>query len=387
MTTTTTTQQRLVQGNEACAHGALYAGCDFYAGYPITPASEVMEILSRELPKRNGSFIQMEDEIGSVSAIVGAAWGGAKAMTATSGPGFSLMQEGLGYAAMTETPCVIMNAQRWGPSTGQPTKPSQGDLMQAIWGTHGDHPVVVLTASSIRDVFETTVMAFNVAEEYRVPVVLLLDEKLAHMRENMVWPEPGDLKVIDRERPADEADFEPFGSDEFVPFGEGLRFTVSGLAHDEWGALTENEEAGALLRRLTDKIQDHARDLAHYESLHLDDARRVVVSYGITSRPAESAVHSLRKQGIRAGLLDLKTLWPFPDFLFEALDEANLILVPELNRGQLVREVQRAAYERLPERVPIKSLGRVDGRLLTPERIADALTEGRKDPESLRDGP
>lgn len=380
---TTATTPRLVQGNEACAHGALYAGCDFFAGYPITPASEVMEILGRELPARNGSFIQMEDEIGSISAIVGAVWGGAKAMTATSGPGFSLMQEGLGYAAMTETPCVIMDAQRWGPSTGQPTKPSQGDVMQAIWGTHGDHPVIVLTASSIRGVFETTVTAFNFAEQYRVPVVLLLDEKLAHMRENMVWPEPGDLAVVERKRPVDEESFLPFGSDEFMPFGEGVRFTVSGLAHDEWGVLTEDEEAGALLRRLTDKVQDSVRDLARYTSLYLDDARRVVVSYGITSRPAECAVRSLREQGVRAGLLNLKTLWPFPDFLFDALDRAERILVPELNRGQLVREVQRAAYERLPRRIPIDRLERIDGRLLTPERIADALTE--EPPTSLNE--
>lgn len=374
--TATATASRLVQGNEACAHGALYAGCDFFAGYPITPASEVMEILGRELPARDGSFIQMEDEIGSISAIVGAAWGGAKAMTATSGPGFSLMQEGLGYAAMTETPCVIMNAQRWGPSTGQPTKPSQGDLMQAIWGTHGDHPVIVLTASSIRDVFETTVTAFNVAEQYRVPVVLLLDEKLAHMRENMEWPDPGELNVVEREQPTDEENFEPFGSDEFMPFGEGMRFTVSGLAHDGWGVLTEDEEAGALLRRLTDKIQDGVRDLARYESLHLDDARHVVVSYGITSRPAESAVRSLREEGVRAGLLDLKTLWPFPDFLFDKLEGADRILVPELNRGQLVREVRRAAYEQLPRQIPIERVGRVDGHLLTPERIAEALIQG-----------
>lgn len=247
--------------------------------------------------------------------------------------------------------------------------------MQAIWGTHGDHPVIVLTASSIRDVFETTVTAFNFAEQYRVPVVLLLDEKLAHMRENMRWPEPGELEVVERERPADEEGFAPFGSDEFVPLGEGMRFTVSGLAHDEWGVLTENKEAGALLRRLTDKVQDSVRDLARYDTLHVEDARRVVVSYGITSRPAESAVRLLREEGVRAGLLDLKTLWPFPDFLFDALDAAEQILVPELNRGQLVREVRRAAYEQLPRRIPIDRLERIDGRLLTPERIAKALTE------------
>ena len=203
-------RQRLVQGNEACAHGALYAGCNFYAGYPITPSSEVMEILSHEMPARKRVFIQMEDEIASISAIIGAAWGGAKAMTATSGPGFSLMQEGIGYAAITETPCVIVNCQRWGPSTGQPTKGAQGDVMQAIWGTHGDHPVIVLTASNVRDAFDMTVQAFNLAEEYRVPVVLLMDEVLAHMRENIDWPEPGEIAVAERKAPHDVAAFKPF---------------------------------------------------------------------------------------------------------------------------------------------------------------------------------
>lgn len=247
--------------------------------------------------------------------------------------------------------------------------------MQAIWGTHGDHPVIVLTASSVRDVFETTVTAFNFAQQCRVPVVLLLDEKLVHMRENMEWPEPGELEVVEAQRPDGSLDdgFEPFGSDQFLPFGEGLRFTVTGLAHDGWGRLTEDEEAGELLRRITDKIQDQVRDLARYETHFLEDARRVVISYGITSRPALSAVTSLRDEGVQAGLLDLKTLWPFPDFLLESLAEADAIVVPELNRGQLVREVRRAAYDRLPRRVPIEPLSRIDGRLLTPERIADAV--------------
>lgn len=373
--TTTRTNRRLVQGNEACAYGALYAGCNFYAGYPITPASEVMEIMSREMPARGGAFVQMEDEIASISAIVGASWGGAKSMTATSGPGFSLMQEGLGYAAMTETPCVIMNAQRWGPSTGQPTKPSQGDVMQAIWGTHGDHPVIVLTASNIRDVFETTVTAFNFAERYRVPVVLLLDETLAHMREDMAWPEPGKLEVVERRHPENGEAFEPFGGDGFVPFGEGLRFNVTGLAHDGWGALTNGEAADALLRRITGKIQDHIREITRCEGLYLNDARIVIVSYGITSRSAEGAVESLREEGIPAGLLDLKTLWPFPDFLFEdAFSEAvEYILVPELNLGQLVREVKRAAYESLSPSITVEALNRVDGRLITPDQITDTV--------------
>ncbi len=371
----TVTHQRLVQGNEACAHGALYAGCSFYGGYPITPASEIMEILSRELPARGGAFIQMEDEIASISAIVGAAWGGAKAMTATSGPGFSLMQEGLGYAAITETPCVIVNAQRWGPSTGQPTKPSQGDLMQAIWGTHGDHPVIVLTASNIRGVFEQTVHAFNYAERYRVPVVLLFDEKLAHMRENIAWPQPGELEVMDRKKPADRSTFHPFLGEEMLSFGEGARFTVAGLAHDEWGKLVKNEDAAEMLDYLMEKLEDNVRDIALYDALNTDDARVLIVSYGITSRAARAAVEILRARGMPTGLLDLQTLWPFPDFLFSALPSTiEYILVPELNRGQLLREVKRTAFDQFDRSVAVEGLSRTDGRLITPEQVAEKIS-------------
>jgi len=362
--------QRLVQGNEACAHGALYAGCRFYAGYPITPSSEILEIMAREMPRRGGVFLQMEDELASISAVIGASWAGAKAMTATSGPGFSLMQEGIGYAAITETPCVIVDSQRWGPSTGLPTKTSQGDVMQAIWGTHGDHPVIVLTASTVREVFEMTVTAFNFAEKYRVPVILLLDEVLSHMRENIVWPEPGELEVIERKRPDDLSRFRPFGSEEFLPFGEGLRFSVTGMAHDEWG-FPLIEGLDALLRRIVYKIQSRARELALYRTLHLEDARSLIVSYGVVSRAAESAVERLREAGKPAGLLDLKTLWPFPDFLFEELPKGiERVVVPELNLGQLVREVERAV-RRVPHLrdVEVVPLSRVDGHLMTPEEI------------------
>ncbi len=369
-------QQRLIQGNEACAFGALYAGCRFYAGYPITPSSEIMELMSRELPKLGGVFIQMEDEIASISAVIGASWAGVKAMTATSGPGFSLMQEGIGYAAITETPCVIVDCQRWGPSTGQPTKTSQGDVMQAIWGTHGDHPVIVLTASHVRDVFEMTVAAFNFAEQYRVPVIVLLDEVLSHMRENIKMPEPGELLVLERRRPTSLADFKPFADQGFLPFGAGVRFNVTGMAHDEWGFPVQGEEAERQLRRIIHKINQNAAELALYEELYLDDTRMLIVSYGITSRAAAMAVEQLRAEGVPAGLLNLKTLWPFPDFLFEELaPQIEHILVPELNLGQLVREVQRAV-QGLPGRsLPVEHLGRVDGSLITPQQIYEHIRQ------------
>lgn len=362
-------QPRLVQGNEACAYGALYAGCDFYAGYPITPSSEVMEILAEELPKRHGVFMQMEDEIASICAVIGATWGGRKALTATSGPGFSLMQEGLGYASITETPCVVVNCQRWGPSTGQPTKTAQADVMQAIWGTHGDHPVIVLTASHVRDVFEIIVKAFNFAEQYRVPVVFLMDEVLAHMREKVLWPEEGELEVIQRKAPANPEAFKPFGTDEFLPFGQGARMMVTGMAHGENGFSVQGEAAAKELRRIVGKVRGHAEELAVYRSKYIDDCRVLVATHGITARAAEAAVERLRAEGISAGLLDLKTLWPFPDFLFNQLSGIDLILVPELNLGQVARMVERSVLGRCH----VKHLGRVDGYLLTPDEICDAV--------------
>lgn len=374
---------RLVQGNEACAHGALYAGIGFYGGYPITPSSEVMEILAQELPKRGGAFIQLEDEISSVCSCIGAAWGGQKVMTATSGPGFSLMQEGIGYAAITETPLVVVNCQRWGPSTGQPTKTAQGDVMQAIWGTHGDHPVVVLTASHVREVFDMTVAAFNIAEKYRVPVVFLMDEVLAHMRENIVWPEEGELEVVPRKRPESLEGFKPFGSDEFLPFGEGVRFNVTGLAHGPMGNPVQGDPAGRELIRIVGKVQDHVEDLAIYKTVHTEDCRVLIVTHGITSRAAESAVEQLREEGIQAGLLDLKTLWPFPDFLFDhRMDGIDLVIVPELNLGQISREVERA----VKGKAEVRHLGRVDGYLITPDEIrgaVEAWLEKRKAQEVL----
>lgn len=364
---------KLVQGNEACAYGALYAGCTFYSGYPITPSSEIMEILAQELPKRNGVFIQMEDEIASVCTMIGAAWAGEKVMTATSGPGFSLMQEGIGYASITETPCVLVDCQRWGPSTGQPTKTAQADVMQAIWGTHGDHAVIVLTASDVREVFEMTVTAFNYAEKYRVPVILLLDEVLGHMREKIEWPDPGELAVVERKRPANPHSFKPFGTDEFLGFGEGARMNVTGMAHGDTGFPVQGEAAAKQLYRMTGKISDHAEQLAIYRADQMEGAQVMIVSFGITARAAECAVQQLRDEGIAAGLLDLKTLWPFPDFLFQrGLEDIDLIVVPELNLGQVAREVERA----VGGRCKVQHLGRIDGYLLTPEQIRDEVRNG-----------
>lgn len=363
-------RQELIQGNEACARGALYAGCRFFAGYPITPSSEIMEYLAREMPKTGGVCVQMEDEIASMSAVIGAAWGGLKAMTATSGPGFSLMQENIGYAAIAETPCVIVDCQRWGPSTGQPTKAAQGDVMQARWGTHGDHPIIVLTASWVREAFEMTVHAFNLSEQYRVPVILLLDEVVAHLRENVVLPQPGELEVLNRRRPDDLQRFRPFANEAMLSFGEGGHLMVTGMAHDELGFPVQGEKAAQQLKKIVDRVEDRAEELARYQGLYLDDAEFLIVSYGITSRATEEAVQTLRAAGVQVGWLDLKTLWPFPEKLIRQVTASvKYILVPELNLGQLVREVERA----VAGQAPVEHLGRVDGYLISPAEIYERV--------------
>ncbi|MFQ5793628.1 MAG: 2-oxoacid:acceptor oxidoreductase subunit alpha [Candidatus Bipolaricaulia bacterium] len=365
-------RQMLVQGDEACAYGALAAGCRFFAGYPITPSSEIMEVMTRELPRVDGVFIQMEDEIGSLAAVIGASWAGAKAMTATSGPGFSLMQEGIGYAAMTETPCVIVDAQRWGPSTGQPTQPSQGDVMQSIWGTHGDHPIIVLTASSVSEVYRLIVTAFNFAERYRTPVIFLLDGVLAHMWENIKVPEPDELEVVSRKRPQDLEAFAPFRDETMLNFGDGVRFNVTGMAHDEWGWYANGQIAEGQLKRIVAKVEDHRAEIALYETHSIEDARSLVISYGTPARAAESAVLRLRDEGVAVGLVDLNTLWPFPtDRVREWAEAVDYILVPELNLGQLVREVRLAAEGR----AQVETLSRVDGSLITPQQIYERVRQ------------
>jgi len=356
-----------MQGNEACALGAVHAGCSFFAGYPISPSSEIMEWMARLLPPRGGVFVQMEDELASLGAVIGASWTGAKAMTATSGPGFSLMQEHIGYAAMTETPCVIVDSQRVGPSTGMPTMPAQGDVMQSRWGSHGDRPAIVLTASSVRDTYEMTVEAFNLSETYRLPVVLLLDATLSHMRENMTFPH---LDVVTRARPSSAEGFQPFGSPEFLPLGNGARFMVTGLAHDETGhARASNGGAGErLLRGLMDRLDADAERITHTRPYELEDASLVFISYGITARAARAAVDQLRAEGVRAGLLELLTLWPFPEALVSAVArKADAVVVPELNLGQVALLVRARSGE-----TPTIPLGRANGRLLQPDEIASA---------------
>lgn len=356
--------QQLIQGNEACALGAVAAGCSFFAGYPITPSSEIMEWMSRLLPPRGGVFIQMEDEISSMGAVIGASWTGAKAMTATSGPGFTLMQEHIGYAAMTETPCVIVDAQRVGPSTGMPTSPAQGDVMQARWGSHGDRAAIALTASSVLDTYTMTIEAFNMSERYRLPVVLLLDATLAHMRENVILP---DVPIVNRARPSSVEGFDPFGSPEFLPLGAGARFTVSGLSHDEAGhqRASKSDAGERLTRRAIERVAADAERITLTRQEALDDAELVLVAYGITARAARAAVHQLRDEGIRAGLLELQTLWPFPAELVGAVARnARAVVVAELNLGQVVTLVSAVAGT-----TPVHHLGRMDGALLEPDAI------------------
>lgn len=366
------TKARLLQGNQACAEGALAAGVSFFAGYPITPSTEIAEILAKELPLNGGKFIQMEDEIASMGAVCGAAMTGVKAITATSGPGFSLKQELIGYASMAEIPVVVVNVQRAGPSTGLPTSPAQGDVMQARWGTHGDRAVIVLSPGSVLESFHVTVQAVNFAEKYRTPVILLLDEVIGHMRERVELPDASELTIIDRKKPAvAPEDYEAYkpDSDQIPPmaaFGEGYLHHVTGLTHTYKGLPTQDAKvADELVRRLNTKIDDAADEITLYTEHFLEDAEVVVVAYGGTARAAISAVKKAREQGIKAGLLKLITLWPFPGKLIQTLaGQARTIIVPEMNYGQLVGEVQR--YAGLNKVIPVN---RIDGSFFEPEEI------------------
>jgi len=376
---------RLVQGNEACAEGALAAGCRFFAGYPITPSTEIAEMMADRLPRLGGKFIQMEDEIASMAAIIGASLTGLKSMTATSGPGFSLKQENIGYAAMCEVPCVVVNVQRAGPSTGGPTSPSQGDIMQARWGTHGDHPVVVFSPQSVRDCFDLTVAAFNCAEDLRVPVVILMDEVIGHMRERVELPEPGDVKAVDRRRP-DRAKLAPdaylpyAGTEDVVPlmadFGSGYRYHVTGLSHDERGMPTSNPAVvDRLVRRLAAKMELAAQRWQFFDEFNTAGAEVLVVATGGPVGTAKRAVRMARSEGIKAGLLAIRTVWPFPGAKIRELSSAcRAVVVPELNLGQLAGEVERYACQ--PDRrVPVTGVTKVDGELLTPAQIHAAIRE------------
>ena len=373
-----------VQGNEACVRGALYAGLRFFAGYPITPSTEVAEHLAEQLPRVGGKFIQIEDEIASMCAVCGASLAGSKAMTATSGPGFSLKQEAIGYAVMAEIPCVVVNVQRGGPSTGLATKVAQGDVNQARWGTHGDHSIFVLTASSIQDVFQITVEAFNMAETYRTPVILLFDEVIGHMREKLVVPAPGDLPVVERLHTEVQAgvNYYPYlpredGRLPMSDFGGVHRYNVTGLYHDIWGFPTENpEQVSKLVYHLVDKIENRAHLLARWKEYYLDDAEHIIISYGSSARSARHLVETRRSKGDRIGLLELQTLWPFPAQLVrEKTAHARNIFVAEMNMGQITTQVKQVVQR--PDRVFL--VNRMDGLMLNPTDIGKVMRviEGR----------
>jgi len=368
----------LMQGNEACAEGALAAGCRFFAGYPITPSSEIAEVLSRRLPAIGGVFMEMEDEIAALAAVIGASVGGLKALTATSGPGFSLMQENIGFAVMTEIPCVIVDVQRTGPSTGLPTSPGQGDVMQSRWGTHGDHPSIVLCPSSVRETFDLMVKAFNCAEKYRMPVIVLMDEVVAHMRERVRLPEAEDIEVVHRVGtevppewyyPYDDA---PTDVPPMVSFGQGFRYHITGMMHDKAGFPTESrDEINAWVKRVFGKVERHVDDLTILTQDGTDDANTLVVAYGSTARSAQYAVRLARARRRKVGLLKLCTLWPFPEAVVEQLaDGVRSVVVPEMNLGQLALEI-----ERIVGRKKVHRVNRADGEMIAPRQILQAIEE------------
>ena len=362
-------EEFFIQGNEACAKGALRAGCRFFAGYPITPSTEVAETLARELPKVGGSFVQMEDEIASAGAIIGASWGGAKAMTATSGPGLSLMQENIGYAFMSETPVVFVDVQRGSPSTAQPTMAAQGDMMQARWGSHGDYEPIALSPSSVQEFFDFTVKAFNLAEQYRVPVFVMADEIIGHMREKITIGD--DIEIVPRVRPEKGEDYLPFenienGTTPMPSFGDGFNIHVTGLTHDERGYPDTNnpETHGKLIQRICDKILNNRDKICSVQSSQCEDADLVIVSYGAPFRAVSQAVSMAREEGKKVGYIKLDTPWPFPeDEVKDLAANAKDVLVVELNLGQMFYEVDRV----LGNDTDVHLMGQIGGLMPTPE--------------------
>jgi len=369
---------RFIQGNEAIAEGALYAGLRFYAGYPITPSTEIAEILSIRLPDAGGKFIQMEDEVASLCTIIGASLTGLKVMTATSGPGFSLMQEAIGYAVMAEVPSVIVNVQRGGPSTGLPTAVAQGDVLQARWGAHGDHSIVTLTASNLQDVFLMTVEGFNIAETFRTPVILLFDEVVAHMREKVVMPVPGDVDIIERLRTSvpEGTNYHPYlrredGRLPMSDFGGVHRYNVTGLVHDMWGfPSTDPKIAYDLIHHLVDKLEHRADSMAHYREYFTEDARVLLISYGSSARSALQMVTDRRRRGDKIGLLELQSLWPFPkETVRDKCESRTHVLVVEMNMGQIYQQVKSVVSN--PEKIFLAN--RFDGVFISPGDILNAL--------------
>ena len=368
-----------LQGNEAAAHGALYAGCNFFAGYPITPSTEVAEVMSIELPKIGGKFIQMEDEIGAMAAILGGALAGAKTLTSTSGPGLSLKQELIGYGCIAEIPCVIYNVMRGGPSTGMPTGPSQSDVMCAKWGTHGDHPAICLVPASVQETYEETIRAFNLSEKYRTPVMVMPDEIVAHMRERIVFPEKGEIEVVSRKAPTVPPEqYKPYDTSfgdvpPLAAFGSEYRFHVTGLNKMQDGfpttkaSVVQEEE-----ERQVRKVEDNADDIVKFEEYLLDDAEIVVVAFGSTSRSARYAVNEARKEGIKAGMFRLITYWPFPEKqLLELSKRVKAFITPEMNLG-MTHGIVKGAVE---GNAPVLGIFRVDGEPINPGQILDKMKE------------
>jgi 2-oxoglutarate ferredoxin oxidoreductase subunit alpha len=369
-------EEYFIQGNEACARGAIKAGCKFFAGYPITPSTEIAEDLALFLPKEGGAFIQMEDEIGALGAVIGAIWSGVKGMTATSGPGFSLMQEHIGYAAMTETPLVIVNVQRGSPSTGQPTMASQSDMMQARWGSHGDYEIIALSPSSVQECFDFTVEAFNLAEKYRVPVFVMGDETVGHMREKISIPDT--VEIVPREMPEEpKEEFLPYkaketGTSKMPPFGEGYNLHITGLTHNEQGYPDTSSpiDHSKLVKRLCNKILKNRNDIVRVREEFCEDADVILISYGGPSRSVATAVKKARAEGIKAGYMKIDTPWPFPeDHIKKAAKTAKKLIVIEMNLGQMFYEVQRVASGN----AEVELMGKIGGEIHKPLEILEKI--------------
>lgn len=370
----------LMQGNEACVEGALAAGMRLYAGYPITPSTEIAEFSALRLPQEGGKFIQMEDEIASIACAIGASVAGVKSMTATSGPGFSLKQENIGYACLAEIPLVIVDVQRTGPSTGMPTSPAQGDVMMARWGTHGDHPIIVLCPSSVKETYDLTVRSFNLSEKYRTPVILLMDEIIGHLREGMELPKPEELEIIDRPTVRfPEPKRLPYHMKKgqmvpaMAPFGCGQRYNITGLIHDEAGFPTNShEEAEKLMDRLMHKISDNYKDIVRSETRNAEDTDTLIVCYGGTMRAAIEAMDRARAKGMKVGIFRPITIWPFPEKELKELSrKVKRILVAEHNYGQIVLEVERI----VKDDCPVDFIGKANGTVITPDELMKKLEE------------
>jgi len=371
------TGEHFINGDEACTEGALAAGCNFFAGYPITPATEVAETMSRRLPKLDGTYVQMEDEIASIAAVLGAAWGGAKSMTSTSGPGFSLMMENIGLGVITETPCVVVNIQRGGPSTGLPTTCGQGDIMQAKWGSHGHYEIIAISPSSPQEMFDFTIRAFNLAETFRIPVLIMADEVVGHTLERVTIPAAEKIKVIDRKKPTEPpTTYLPYKTDSsLIPVlpdaGDGYRIHITGLTHDERGyPVPDAGTQEVLITRLINKIRKNRDKIIDYEDYFLDGAKIIVVTYGSSVRPALKAMRGLRDEGVKVGLLKLNTIWPFAEDLIRKLaKKVEAFVVPEVNFGQIALEVERCASGQ----ALTKLISHPGGGIHTPQQITDAV--------------